>query len=73
MLFKPLTAMHQGVIQKDSDRKMDLIKKYFDENQWFFLLVRIGQGHCAQVILCYQFLLIIHELIQRKDERQQYQ
>lgn len=34
---------------------MDLIKKYFDESQWFFLLVRIGQGHFAQVVLCYQF------------------
>jgi hypothetical protein len=60
-------------MQKDSNRQMDLIKKYFDKSQWFFLLVRIGQGHCAQVILCYQFLLIIHKLIQRKDEKQQYQ
>jgi len=63
----------QGLMQKDSDRKMDLIKKYFDKSQWFFLLVRIGQGHSAQVVLCYQFLLIVYELIQRKDERQQYQ
>jgi len=42
MLLKLLTPMRQGLMQKDSNRKMDLIKKYFDESQWFFLLVRIG-------------------------------
>jgi hypothetical protein len=43
------------MMQKDSNKQMELIKKYFDKNQWFFLLVRIGQGHCARVVLCYCF------------------
>jgi hypothetical protein len=66
MLSGTTTSFVPGLMQKDSNRQMDLIKKYFDKSQWFFLLVRIGQGHSAQVVLCYQFQLIMHELIQRK-------
>lgn len=44
--------------KKNFNAQIDAIKKTLDNSQWFFLSIRIGQGHFAGVALHYQFLFI---------------